>query len=216
MDELGSWFAHELEMISQAPVFFLTAVAAVGFAIWKVIEWHFQTRLENAASTNKLLEDRLQDYKDKLSGATPEEARARMDALEARIEALGPRRIDGNHRREMIPHLDPFRGTAILIASDGSSADAAGMKGGVSAAFGMAGWVVTNSTVIGLGNPPRSGIGLTVEDPANLTPPQHAIVSAFRAANVPIDIQRGVLAGRGRPDQPPPAAEIVLTTRADG
>ena len=214
IQDILDWLGGQFAVIAQAPLVYIATIAAVAFVIWRIVEWHFKTRLENSASTVDLLNERLQDYKEKLSGATPDEARARMDALEARIEALGPRRISRDQQHKMIPHLDPFKGSGIVISVDGVSPDAAGLSAGMKAAFGMAGWHITNPTIIGIGSSPKSGIGLTVEDKSNLTAMQQAIVSAFRAANIEFDIKQGSLAGLSHPGRPPAAAEIILTTKA--
>ncbi|MBP6690356.1 MAG: hypothetical protein KA153_10215 [Hyphomonadaceae bacterium] len=214
IEDIAKWLGGQFTVIAQAPLVYIATIAAVSFAIWRIVEWHFKTRLENSSSTIALLNERLQDYKDKLSGATPDEARARMDALESRIEALGPKRIGGDQKREMIPHLDPFRGTGVIITADGVSADAAGMSPGLKAAFSMAGWHVTSGTVLGIGRAPPTGVGMTVEDTKNLTPQQKAIVSALNAANIKFDLMQGSLAGMAHPSRPTTVAEILLTTAA--
>lgn len=66
---------------STAPVPFVMSVAAIGIIIFITMKWGY-------GRENSLLRQQVADYKDKLSGATPAEAKAQFLALEARISEL--------------------------------------------------------------------------------------------------------------------------------
>jgi hypothetical protein len=217
MDDITKWITGEWAVIAHAPVTFLASILVAAFLIWKIIQWQYGVQLTNTKSTLTLRDAQLQDYKDKLSGATPDEAKARMDALETRLDeivpriaALGPRRISSAQRQAMVPFLDRFRGSTVDICSDAASADAAQMSKDLSAAFNAAAWQVRTSMVMGLGMPPVSGIGIMTTNPNDLTDQQKAIIDAFQAAGLNFDMQLG----------PPPHQElgqqfagILLTNR---
>lgn len=209
--------SEQVVTVWHAPVPFLAAFIASWLVMRAFIRGQFETRLSNIQSTLDLRNAQLQDYKDKLSGATPEEAKARMNALEARIdeivprlEALGPRRVTVEQRQAMAPILDQCRGAHVSIASDAASVDAAQMVKGLLAAFNSAGWVVSTPTVLGLGNPPPSGIALRAENLAQLRPEERCVADALRTAGLEYDLQVG---GRGRALNDHVAVELILTTQ---
>src|SRR4051812_48406351 len=93
-------------VISQAPTIFVIAAALIfglAFAISKLLHGHtISGHLASIASLEhrlKLKDDRIADYERKLEGATPDEAKARIQALEHRLEALAPRRLSEEDKK---------------------------------------------------------------------------------------------------------------------
>lgn len=179
----------QLLIISKAPVPFLTAVAFVSWAIWQAMKYSYDTRLVNAESTKELMERQLQEYKDKLSGASPDEAKARMDALEAKLDSLSPRTLDIDAKNRMLMVLSSQPGRQISIAYDAAVRDAKIYCLSLTAAFREAKWQVINSTILGVGNPPITGIIVNVSDPNNLTQAQQAMCNALQAAGIQFDLR---------------------------
>jgi hypothetical protein len=204
----------QIVMVWRAPVPFL----ALAIAIWFLVRWHFsgayQTRLANAESTKELLERQLQEYRDKLSGASPDEAKARLDALESRIDALGPRRLSSEQRNLISAALDKFAGSYVVITQDMAVADARSLSQDIAAAFNAARWKVSTSMVMGLGNPPLSGVAVRVGNPESLSAPQEAIIFALKEAGLEFDIQNGRQTS-SRLDEPESEVEIIVTNRQD-
>lgn len=213
--EIAKSIWEQFVTVGNAPVPFIAAVLFSGWLIWLAVRREYATRLANADSTQALLERQLQDYKDKLSGATPDEARARLDALEARIDAMGPRRLTAEQRQRMAVILDQHKGRAIEITSDASSADATQLARGLALAFNGSGWHTQTATALGIGNPPASGVGIIVPNPASLAPEQHAVAQALTAAGLAYDIQQGNLRQPNPFERPKPVAEILLTSRLE-
>ena len=191
---------------------FLLALAIVSVIIWRAIDYAYSTRLTNADSTKDLLERRLAEYQDKLSGATPDEARARMDALEARINALSPRNVSSDQRMKIAQILDALKGSVVEIASDMASPDAHRVGRGLSAAFASAGWSVRAPMVMGIGNIPLSGLGLEVANPASLSDAERTVENAFKAAGLRYDLRRASIA-TNHPD--PADVRLLVTNRVD-
>ena len=214
-DQLAAAVGRQFVTAWNAPVPFLAALLAG----WLILRWHikgqFDTKLTNAQSTIDLRDRQLQDYKDKLDGATPDAAKARIDALEERIEnrlnALEPRSISDNQRATMTAVLDSFAGCHVSIAYDAGLAEARTLAQKLTAAFHAARWTATNPMVIGVGNPPPSGIAFRVPEAENLTEPQRAILAAFRAAAIGIDVQGGYQ-NHQMPNEPLVIADIVVTS----
>lgn len=220
-DQAAQTIGRQFMTAWNAPVPFLAAMAAGWFVLRWYLKGQYETRISNAESTIALRNAQLQDYKDKLSGATPDEAKARMDALESRLDhmgpqiaALAPRRVGPEQRQMIVTALDAFRGCAIVIAADGASPDASQLSKGLTAAFNSAAWHVQSAMVMGIANPPPSGVGFLVENPSHLTPQQNSVVEALRAAGLDFDLQASApqqhheLLGK-----PSPIGEILLTTR---
>lgn len=211
--ELADYVLGEFAVIGEAPVAFFVSVLLAGGLIWRTVEWHFKTRLENSASTQALLERQLADYRDKLDGATPQEARAKIEALETRVNVLEGPRLTEDQKNKMRPWLSAHRGNMIHLTQDSASASAQVFCRQVSDLFRQEGWNVRNPMVLGIGNPPKTGLALTVKDPEQMTLAQQAIASALTAAGIKFDIQKG---GGGHPaGNQEPIAELLFTTAFD-
>lgn len=200
-------------LVGHAPVPFLTAVLFAGWLIWLFVKHSYDIRLANADSTKQLLERKLQDYSDKLSGASPDEAKARMDALEARLDAMGPRKVSPEKRQDMVKILSKFSGQLASIAHDAGASDAQVLSKGIAAAFTDSGWRVQLPMVMGLGNPPQTGIGVSVANPAQLTPEEQSACDALRSAGLDFDLQVGAKRWNDRENF---AVEIVVSRPLDG
>lgn len=89
--------AKQFVTVWNAPVPFLAAVLLAGWVIWKLVQREYANRLADAGSRLELANDRVKEYERKLSGASPDEAGAKVAALEQRIAALvnPPRDPDG-------------------------------------------------------------------------------------------------------------------------
>ena len=88
--------AQEWPVIGAAPWSFASAVFVMACIIvpvvWFAINWSYRSVISSRDGEINLLERQRDDYKDKLGGASPDEARARIDRLETQVKALAPRR----------------------------------------------------------------------------------------------------------------------------
>jgi hypothetical protein len=204
---------NQFGAVAHAPVPFLAAL----IVSWIVIGWlarrRFRNRIDNLQNLTRLREAQLQDYKDKLNGASPDQAKARMDALEARlfevlsqVASLAPRTLTDQQRREALAVLDRFRGSRIKILSDAAAPDVKRLADALTATFNGAAWHVETGIVLEIANAPPTGVALLVPDPVRLTPPQQSIAEALRNAGLAFDLTPRVPAA-----QSPHAAHILLT-----
>lgn len=74
-DQIIKLLAAEMGVIMQAPLIFGGALIVITFIIWRVIGWRHAPK-----------DDLIALYKARLDGASPDEARARIDKLEATIK----------------------------------------------------------------------------------------------------------------------------------
>src|SRR5665213_718041 len=63
------------------PTFLVILVVMIG-AVWVVVNWSYSGVLASKNGQLELQDRQLADYRDKLKGATPDEAKAKIDALE--------------------------------------------------------------------------------------------------------------------------------------
>lgn len=195
--------------ISQ-PIPTLVLTLAIGFVIWGLIKREYQTRLENAASTLAFKQSEVDDYKRKLDGASPDEAKARIDALEAKLLAITPRSVGKDGREKMVSVLARYAGSVISIMADSSCGDAGGFRGRLQMAFGEAKWRVSAGTMMGAPYRSETGIIVSIDDLNSVTEPQQAVMDALAAVNLQFEITQRQSRRRGEPVQ---VAEILITNR---
>ena len=146
-------------MILQAPATFAMALAILGGLIWGAMSWSYSSQIANLQSRLSLKDDQIADYKTKLEGATPDEAKRRLDALELQVKALSPRRLTEEQKGKIGQSLKGSLGS-IQIIQDMGAPDAKAYTADLALAFQAAGWAVALPAVLGLGNPPPSGVAL--------------------------------------------------------
>jgi hypothetical protein len=202
------------------PTFIVLAALMFG-AIWWLMEWRYggiisgrDSIIANKDSEIILYKGQRDDYKDKLSGATPEQAKARIDALETRLARLEPRRLTEAQRVEFAARVRAPVGSiySVAVIRDISCAECIQLAADISAAFG-AGWNVSNPMAMGITNMPPHGIAVRCMDIANPSPEARLVIEAMRAAGIPFDLQIGAQPPRPSSFGPPaPTVEIVVTT----
>jgi hypothetical protein len=72
-------------MISAYPKTFLASLISVSLATWFAIRWFYSRVLESKNAQIELQDRQLDDYREKLKGATPEEAKAKIESLQERV-----------------------------------------------------------------------------------------------------------------------------------
>jgi len=97
---------QEAAAIVSAPIL-AGAILAVALAVmWTALHWSYRAALENKDNHIAFLERRLSEYRDRLNGATPDEARKRIDALDAEVKTLRvrlqPRQLTQAQRQAII------------------------------------------------------------------------------------------------------------------
>ena len=198
-------------VISQAPWVFVTLAVLFGTGGMILRRFMFNERI--AILNGRLAErdEKIAAYKTKLDGATPDEAARRIDALESRLASMEPWTLSADQVQTLKEHLSKKPGQ-VRIVKDMASTDCARVYPQVIEAFSQSGWRVIGGGVLGLGNPPKQGIGLTSKNGDNLSDDEKAIIAAFVSAKVSFAHQR---------QQKMPGAdfesslpEVLFTTRA--
>jgi hypothetical protein len=196
-------------MIWANPKTFALMTALIILVVWLIANYSYSTILANKNSQIELQDRQLADYKQKLDGANPDQAKARIDALESKLARLEPRRLTQAQRVDLTTRLRIPAGAtyAVEIARDMACADCVGLAADFNASFnGAIGWQISNPMVGGIGNLPPSGIGVRCADIINPSPEARIIIDALHAVGIMFDLQPGI---SRRP------VEILLTTRAN-
>jgi len=81
LDQIVKYILGEWQVIAKAPMSFMAAVLAAGAIVWVAMSWGYGREMS-------LLSQQVADYKDKLSGSSPDQAKAKIDALEKSNETL--------------------------------------------------------------------------------------------------------------------------------
>src|ERR1700722_19830693 len=114
---------------SNLPTFFFIAVLIFG-AVWWLMDWRYGGIVSNRDSEITLLKGQRDDYKDKLSGATPDQAKAHIDALkgqvsalETRLGAVEGRRLTDQQFAFLKGHLAGLANVTVNISTEGNCSD---------------------------------------------------------------------------------------------
>lgn len=91
-------------MIAAHPKTFMAILIAIIVVVWVVISWSYSSVLASKNSQIELQDRQLSDFREKLKGATPEQAKDKIDSLEGTL-----RKMIGNNweplRRPQIANL---------------------------------------------------------------------------------------------------------------
>jgi len=84
MDQLVKYLLDQMRVIGDAPVVFAGIVLVIAAVIWWILRWRYSGIIKNKEKTIAL-------YKNRLDGASPDEAKAKIDSLEGQIWTLKDR-----------------------------------------------------------------------------------------------------------------------------
>ena len=80
-EQFVQYFLGELHLIAAAPLVFGAAVLFLGAIIWAALRWRYSRGIERRNHIIAL-------YKARLNGATPDQAKAKIDSLEGQVVSL--------------------------------------------------------------------------------------------------------------------------------
>jgi hypothetical protein len=91
LQQFTDYIAGEWKVISQAPFTFIIGTLFLSGLAYLAARWRYAGRLETIEERIKFRDDLVADYRQKLQGASPDEARARIDVLEAELRSIANR-----------------------------------------------------------------------------------------------------------------------------
>jgi hypothetical protein len=189
----------ELRAIGRAPITFVTSVVVCAVLISAGVFWSLRQE-------TTLLRQQVAEYRDKLSGASAEDAKTALNTLADEVSALQarlkPRRVTPTQLAMLEEHLKLTPGAqhALAIVHEGGCWDCPQYAADFDAAFrSIPGWRVSNRVVMGLVQRPAHGLAVVLVDPSHPSPQEAAVLQALRAAQIEFDMQQAYPASDGSP-----------------
>jgi hypothetical protein len=205
----------EWAVIHGAPWSFFAASVVIAGAIWFFLNQINSGTISGKDATIETLKTQNESYKEKLNGASPEEAKTRIDALEAKVAKLEPRRLYPEKLEtvsKLIKTLPPMPYN-LSIEADMACADCNQYAADLQSAFPQPPWSVIMPMIAGPSVRSPKGLAILTPDPKNPLPEAAAIASALTAADIPFDLMAGN-DELGDPFKPSKRiTALVLTTR---
>lgn len=180
---------NEGAVIGGAPWSFFICVLIVAGVIFGLLRALKAQEIEDLKSRLTLRNDEISDYQRKLNGASPDEAKARLDALEATVASLKPRRLSQEARDEISAAVRSSSGS-VLIMRDMAAAEVQGLAADFAGAFQAAGWRTSAGIVGGIGNPPPTGLAIEVPDPSALGEAEGNFLAVLNRFGLQYDVGR--------------------------
>lgn len=206
----------EWGVIVDAPISIIIIATFTIVAAYKVFDFLHKAKVDTIERELSLSKATVDEFKRKTDVDSPDDAKHKIDALERKIteievsvKKMEPMRLSQQQKSAMISALSIAAGNKVSIAKDGASPDAAKLSADLVDAFKRGGWSVSTPMVLGLGNPPPSGIEIGFSQLESRSVAEQAIINAFESANISYDLRsRRIEASEGTPI----IAEITLTT----
>jgi hypothetical protein len=176
---------------------FATLLLLMFVAIWWLMDWRYGGIVSNKDSEITLLKGQRDDYKEKLGGATPDQAKQRIDDLERKITSfekrIDPRALTREQQKLLGENAKPEAGmdNRISVAGDVACTDCSIYVNDIAAVLNDAGWSVTTGIVMGPNRRPDTGLGLLVQDLKHLTQAEAKLDRALKAAAIPFNLIDG-------------------------
>lgn len=207
MQDIIDIFVKEWPTLQHALVSVITiALLCLGTG-WSLGRFMYGQRIEDMASSLKLSDRQIADYKDKLNGATPDEIKGRIQMLEGELNRLRPPSLTAVQVEAARNAIAKYVPAGVKFATDIAGIDNSRIPVQLKAILSEAKWPVIDGIAFTVEDPAPSGIFLTLSE----AEPHHsaglAIKAMLDAANVSYSIYKHAAA---KSDQ---MAEIVFTHR---
>lgn len=174
-------------LVMQAPWGFAPIAFAILASGWAIGRFMYGQRIA-------LLKERIDSYKEKLDGASPDEASARIAELERRLDEAthDSRLLKPEQLARMAMALRNRTSGEILVSRDTGSIETAKVQAQLVRFFKDLRWTVKNGTTFGVSNPPASGLILfsRTTDPHPSTD-ELSVAAALEAGGVSYELRRG-------------------------
>jgi hypothetical protein len=214
LDELINKFAAQVAVIRAAPYPFILAVAIAAGAIWGIVGYAYSTILASKNAQLELADRQLNEYKAKLSVASPDEAKSKIDALISEVAALRAqlqgRRLTPEQNSKIVEYGRPPQGKhlKIQIVRDMGASEGGAYANDFMTAFREAGGEVSYGSIL-FGAPAPSGVAIFVVDQSKTSQAEAIATDALRRAQVQFDI----LQAPGTPTQTQDDVKLWITAR---
>ncbi len=204
-ESLFQYLLGQVQLLKTAPKFCAAIFVSGLLVAWFAHSLLTQSQLASLDSLLKLRDAQLEDYREQLNGATPDQARKQIEMLANKISQMAPPRLTAAQKRALAAELGKEKG-AITVGYDMAAPQLRGLFVDLIDTATSSGWSVNYSELLGIKNFPVSGVSLMVEDPNKLTPAETSLVRALQAAG--LDFEMSVV----NSDMKPPPV-LILTQK---
>jgi ribosomal protein L29 len=155
LKQFVDYIVGEWKVISQAPFTFVIASMFLCGLAYLAARWRYAISIEHLEHRVKLRDDEISDYKRKLEGASPDEAKARIQELRAELtevrNQIRPRRlsVEQKHRIRNRLRMYPEMTGRLQLSRDVSCTDCEGLADDIAEAISDGGWEVERTTSMG-------------------------------------------------------------------
>ena len=188
MDGIVTTLKANWVVIAQAPWAFVIVTAVITATLWIVINFFKAVQFEALEARLKLRDDEIGDYKRKLAGASPDEAKARMEALEKAINALQPKQRSLSDTQKHLICKDlarlEYKEGLLAIIYVQMSLESASYARDFQEALAVVGWNVVPDVLIFGPRITKKGLTLSGSPSAEHQPVLTALTLGFQAAGL--------------------------------
>lgn len=204
----------EWTAFTHAPILFISAVLALGVLIWRAVDWHYKGRHDTLKQQLEHKDGLIADYKEKLKGATPEEAKDRIDGLERRLAQLikdtAPWKLTNEQEAAIMNAAREMSGYSLAILFAERDGEARQLAGRLAEIYQAAGWRVMVAPASSTGHRSKIGITVVVANEKTPTGVEQVVINGFRAAQLEFGIHQAIMGNLLDMD-----VQVVIDKRSD-
>jgi hypothetical protein len=183
---------REAKAVASAPFLLAAIVLSALVAIWGALHWSYRATLSAKDRHIVVLERRVAEYRESVSGVTPDEAKRRIEALEIELKTLRlrlqPRRLTATQRQAILDHSRlpaGARPSALTVGYELDCADCKPFAEDLASALQTSeGWHPGVEILSPPVERPRYGLGIRVPDPLRPSPEAVFLQRALRSAEL--------------------------------
>ena len=215
LETIKDYIIGEFKVIAGAPASFVLAVLAVGALMWAGISWAKNAIIDQLNGQIQLQDRQLADYKEKLNGATPSEAKARIDSLESRLARLEPRRLSIEQRNIIASYVTVPPGVNYMISTQLEMAcgDCRKYLEDFQDILHNAHWNIVPISLSNATAASPKGIAILTPDTDHPLPEASALMTALTAAKIDFDLKTGSYPARDQFGKVTSFAAILITQK---
>jgi hypothetical protein len=193
---MPQWLIKLLEqwyIVRTAPIPFAIAVVIAGIVLWFAIGWFYSGVLNSKIAQIELLDRQVADWKQKTEKSTPDEAKARIDDLEARVKRLEPRTLSAVQRSQIANFVQVPAGSTyvMVIGADMDCTDCYQYAIDFQGILSDAHWRHEMIRVMARQGASPKGVAIVTPDPSAPLPEAVALAHGLTAAGIPFDLTKG-------------------------
>jgi hypothetical protein len=199
MPDLLDRLRGEARAVAAAPVLLAIIILVAIGAIWGTVFFSYRQIIANKDAYIASLSRRVADYREKLGGANPEEAKQQLDALRTEVATLRlrlqPRHLTTDQRQQIIDRsLLPAGGQPrpLTVIHQRDCTDCAPFAAELAEALQAAGgWIVSTESIANSNQRPRAALAIRVPDALRPPPEAKTLQQSLLFAGLPFAMMSG-------------------------